>query len=306
LDSNWYLLMKPDQHVVNTPSERWSGLDQWSSDRIAQELLTSHLEAITCVQNVSAGLAEAGDRLVARLGNGRGRLIYCGAGSAGAQACLDGLELSATYGWPEGRLALLLAGGLSSFRELGGATEDDTSLALNDLESLDLGKDDALIAVSASGNTPYTVAVTELAAAKGALTVAVINNRQSRIQTLADHCLVLETGVEAIAGSTRMAAGSAQKIVLNTLSSLVMVRLGFVYDHHMVRMKVSNKKLQSRATNMVCTIAACDEQRARECLAKAGQDIPLAVLLAKGKTLQLAREKLEQCGGNLRQAMADQ
>ena len=295
--------MQPKESMTEQSAEQWSGMDQWSALQLSDELLSSHLQAINCVSSIKGDLAEVGEVITDWLGTGRGRLIYCGAGSAGAQACMDGLELPSTFGWPQSRLVVLLAGGVESFYDQGGLSEDDTELAKRDFTALDICEEDVVIAVSASGNTPYTVAGVQLARAKGALTVALVNNNNCQMLEQAKLSLVLRTGAEAIAGSTRMAAATAQKIALNALSTLVMTRLGFVYDNLMVQMRVSNQKLQARAVQMICKISNCEEPLAKGYLAEAEQDIPVAVLLAKGHSLSAAQEKLRQCGGKLRDAL---
>lgn len=295
--------MQPKESMTEQSAEQWSGMDQWSALQLSDELLSSHLQAINCVSSIKGDLAEVGEVITDWLGTGRGRLIYCGAGSAGAQACMDGLELPSTFGWPQSRLVVLLAGGVESFYDQGGLSEDDTELAKRDFTALDICEEDVVIAVSASGNTPYTLAGVQLARAKGALTVALVNNNNCQMLEQAKLSLVLPTGAEAIAGSTRMAAATAQKIALNALSTLVMTRLGFVYDNLMVQMRVSNQKLQARAVQMVCKISDCEEPLAKGYLAEAEQDIPVAVLLAKGHSLSAAQEKLRQCGGKLRDAL---
>lgn len=295
--------MQPKESMTEQSAEQWSGMDQWSALQLSDELLSSHLQAINCVSSIKGDLAEVGEVITDWLGTGRGRLIYCGAGSAGAQACMDGLELPSTFGWPQSRLVVLLAGGVESFYDQGGLSEDDTELAKRDFTALDICEEDVVIAVSASGNTPYTVAGVQLARAKGALTVALVNNNNCQMLEQAKLSLVLRTGAEAIAGSTRMAAATAQKIALNALSTLVMTRLGFVYDNLMVQMRVSNQKLQARAVQMICKISDCEEPLAKGYLAEAEQDIPVAVLLAKGHSLSAAQEKLRQCGGKLRDAL---
>ena len=295
--------MQPKESMTEQSAEQWSGMDQWSALQLSDELLSSHLQAINCVSSIKGDLAEVGEVITDWLGTGRGRLIYCGAGSAGAQACMDGLELPSTFGWPQSRLVVLLAGGVESFYDQGGLSEDDTELAKRDFTALDICEEDVVIAVSASGNTPYTLAGVQLARAKGALTVALVNNNNCQMLEQAKLSLVLPTGAEAIAGSTRMAAATAQKIALNALSTLVMTRLGFVYDNFMVQMRVSNQKLQARAVQMICKISDCEEPLAKGYLAEAEQDIPVAVLLAKGHSLSAAQEKLRQCGGKLRDAL---
>ncbi len=291
---------------TETSDCRWQGMDQWSAEQLALRQLDAHQHSLQCIDGLHLSLASAGEEIAGRLASGKGRLIYGGAGSAGAQACLDGLELPATFAWPKERLALLLAGGLDSFYDQGGLFEDNRELARENLNALQLHGQDVLIAVSASGNTPYTLELIELARFKGALTIAIVNNDDTAMQLAADHCLVLNTGAEAVAGSTRLAAATAQKIVLNTLSTLVMTRLGHLYDNLMVRMCVSNKKLQSRAVQIICQITDCDVGRAQHLLLSANLEVPIAVLMARGLSLSEARKKLQHHGGQLRAALEDE
>ena len=297
--------MQPSQLTTEQTHSRWVGMDQWSADKLSEQLLSSHLDALMCVRSVQSALAQAGDAIVQHLEVENGRLVYAGAGSAGTQACIDGLELPSTFAWPQERLALMLAGGVQSFYQQGGLSEDDKILALRDSEKLQFSAADVLIAVSASGSTPYTTELVKHARRTGALTVAIVNNSQSPMQQEAALALVLDTGSEAVAGSTRLAAASAQKIVLNSLSTLVMARLGCLYDNHMVQMKVSNTKLQTRAARMVSEISGCDAEQAEQHLFDAQQEIPLAVLLAKGNAIESAREKLHRHGGRLRAALEE-
>ncbi len=288
---------------TDTSEGQWSGMDRWEGKRLSEALLSSQMRSVACVSHVAGELATVGGLLAARLLSGAGRLIFCGAGSAGAQACLDGIELPGTFGWPKHRLALLLAGGIESFFDQGGLCEDSIELAIADLQALDIGEADVLVAVSASGNTPYTIAAVEHAGDRGALTLALVNSQNSQLQAKAKLSLVLETGPEVIAGSTRMAAATAQKIALNALSTLIMTRLGYVYDNLMVQMQVSNKKLQARAVAIVCQISGCGAHQAELYLGQSEQKIPLAVLLAKGVPRKIALQKLNDSDGKLRDAM---
>ncbi len=281
-------------------------MDQWPAADLAQGFVDAQLDALQCLHAAKAEMAIVGAAVARQLAAGSGRLVYCGAGSAGAQACVDGLELPATFGWPRERLSLLLAGGLESFYDLGGASEDDRALADSDVQALQLTSADVLIAVSASGSTPYTHQAVLHAQATGAMTVALVNNDESPLQAAADYSVLLQSGAEAIAGSTRLAAGSAQKIALNTLSSMIMAQLGYVHDNLMVRMQVSNQKLQARAAAMVSQIVGCDNAAANRALQQAGLDVPTAVLVAQGDSLTAAQAKLKRHGGRLRDALNDE
>ncbi|HPE62153.1 MAG TPA: N-acetylmuramic acid 6-phosphate etherase [Thiolinea sp.] len=284
----------PTCHATEQSGDGWTGMDQWPEQVLSLRLTQAHLNALTCVQGACTAIATAGEAAAKRLADGGGRMIYCGAGSAGLQACVDGLELPGTYGWPETRLVLLLAGGLGSFFRGRGSAEDDTTAAVSACRRLDPGPADIMLAVSASGRTPYTVAAARHARARGSLIISLCNNPDTLLTRLAQHAIVLPTGPEAVAGSTRMAAGSAQKIALNTLSTLIMARLGYLYDNLMVNLNAANSKLQARAVAMVCQISGCSAAEALQVLHQADFRVPLAILLQSGLAPGQAECLLEQ------------
>ncbi|MGB1010752.1 MAG: N-acetylmuramic acid 6-phosphate etherase [Thiolinea sp.] len=282
----------------------WQGLDQWPAEMIGDRLCQAQLNALQCLQHSNQQIAIAGRAAAEQLQqSASGRLIYCGAGSAGAQACIDGLELPGTFGWPQERLVLSLAGGWDSFFNFGGATEDDTELAQQAAETIDFKKDDVLIGVSASGSTAYTLKMMALAQNSGALTIGICNNADSAMHNLSSYNIVLNTGPEAIAGSTRMAAGSAQKIALNSLSTLIMAKLGYLYDNLMIRLQVSNKKLAQRAIGITTQISGCTKTQAQQYLEATDYRVPEAVLMTHGLTATSAQALLEQHRGSLRAAL---
>ena len=295
---------KSEQLSTEQALTLWEGMDQWSAEVLSARLITSHLGALSCIPLVDKVIAQAGEAAVRRLMHGEGRLVYVGAGSAGLQACVDGMELPGTYGWPRQRLAFLLAGGLVDWANMPGEAEDDTSAALVDSRQLKLGGADVVLAVSASGRTPYTLAVAQHACEQGALLIGICNTPDSSLTYLADHAVVMSTGQEAVMGSTRMQAGTAQKIALNTLSTLIMARLGYLYDNLMVNLDVSNSKLLVRATAMVARIAACDGQQAGQALEQADHQVPLAVLLLAGLEREKASRLLAQHHNRLREVLA--
>ena len=295
--------MHTQAQTTEAATQTGLGMDQWPADQLSAYLCQAQMASLQCLETASQPLAEAGEAAVTRLQTGQGRLIYCGAGSAGAQACMDGMELPGTYGWPQARLAVLLAGGLECFLQDDGSAEDDTAAGVQAFHALQPKDADVLVAVSASGNTPYTVAIAQAARQTSTLVIGLCNNHGSSLQQCADYSIVLTTGAEAVAGSTRMAAGTAQKIALNTLSTLVMARLGYLYDNLMVNMRISNQKLIGRGAGMVARIGQCSTAQAEQCLQQAQGHIPLAVLLARGLELAAAHELLARHGNRLRAAM---
>src|SRR5262249_32766928 len=184
-----------------------------------------------------------------------GRLIYAGAGTSGRLAVQDGAELVPTFGWPKDRLVLLLAGGELALLHAVEGAEDDTDQGVVLIQRHAVEARDALIAIAASGNTPFTLTCLREAKRRGALTVAIANNRDAQMLAEAEHPIWLDTGAEAIAGSTRMKAGTAQRAALTVLSSLVMIRLGRVYQGLMVDLQAVNAKLVRRSENMLMHLA---------------------------------------------------
>jgi N-acetylmuramic acid 6-phosphate etherase len=233
-----------------------------------------------------------------------GRLIYAGAGTSGRLAVQDGAELMPTFSWPKDRLVLLIAGGDEALIRAVEGAEDDVKQAQALIKTHKVRKPDVLIAVAASGTTPFTLACLRSAKRAGALTVGIANNPKTPILTDADHPILLETGPEPIAGSTRMNAGTAQRITLGLLSSLVMIRLGRVYEGMMVDVQATNKKLTRRSETMLMHLTGRKEKDVRSALRQADGNIKLAVLLLKGCGLNEAKSLLKRSKGHLRTAIA--
>lgn len=284
-------------------SARYRGLDEWSDEDILDAFWEGQARAIAALRPALPSIAAAARKIAARI-EPDGRLVYAGAGSSGRQAALDGMELGATFSWPDARVALVLAEGLKL--ELGsvGRFEDDEADARAKIGALALGPKDVLIAVAASGRTPFTRAAAEAAHAAGALVVAIANNSEAPLLQLADVAILLETGAEVISGSTRMNAGTAHKAALGLLSSLTMTRLGHVHDGLMVSMRFENAKLRQRAAEIVGEIAGCSEDDAARALETCGGSIKAAALVMRGAEPAEAERLLARCGGNLRAALA--
>lgn len=294
--------MPDSRATTETADPRFAEIDLWSSEAAIEAMLEGQLSAIASIKGQVRGIASASEAAAERLLAG-GRLIYVGAGTSGRIAVQDGVELGPTFGWPADRLGFVMAGGLAALAHSAEGAEDDAGDAVRQIAELLLTTSDVVIGVAASGHTPFTVAAIKAARALGALTVAIANNAGSPLAAAAEHAIDAETGSEVVAGSTRMKAGTAQKAVLNLLSTAAMIRCGRVYRGLMVDMVVSNDKLRRRAQAMVSQLAACPGDVAIAALATADDDIKTAVLIAMGQNRSAARGILEVHGDNLRSAL---
>jgi len=283
-------------------SGSYIGLDTWTDARILDALLAGQERAIAAVRQALPAIARAAATLSQRLAAG-GRLAYAGAGTSIRVAVQDGTELPATFGMPESRLLYLIAGGRAAMFDTLADAEDDAADGAAQAEVLTAA--DTLIAVAASGATPFTIAAARRAREKGAFVLAVVNNPDSALAAASDLEILLSSGPEVIAGSTRMGAGTAQKAALNLLSTLTHVRLGAVHDGLMVNVETGNAKLRRRAAGIVAAIAGVDGQRAEAALvAAAGQVKPAVLLCAGAKDVAAAQRLLAAANGNLRLAMS--
>jgi N-acetylmuramic acid 6-phosphate etherase len=276
-------------------------LDLRRTGDIVRSMWAGQLHAVRAVDAALPAIAAAADAAAGVLAQG-GRLVYAGAGTSARIAVQDGVELAPTFGWPQQRLDFAIAGGKPALAESVEGAEDDAREGTRRIRELAVGPSDVVIAVTASGSTPYTLAAVRTATDLGATTIAVANNAASPVLAAARHPIVVESGSEVIAGSTRMNAGTAQKVVLNLLSSTMMIRLGRVYGGYMVGMRATNAKLRRRAAAIVDRISACGTASAVDALAAADGDIRLAALLASGVPMDAAQGALSAAAGNLRMA----
>lgn len=285
-------------------SRRFSDLDAWPTSDAVMAMFEGQLAAAAAVSLRVDALAEAAEQAAARLRDSSGRLVYVGAGTSGRLAVLDGVELGPTFGWPRERLLYGLAGGMDALTTSIENAEDDEAGGRDFIASAKLNRADVVIVVSASGTTPFTVAAVGEASSAGALTVALASNAGTPLLEAAEHPILLDTGAELVSGSTRMKAGTAQKIALNLFSTAVMLRLGRVYNGLMVDMRPSNQKLRNRAIAMVAEISGVDAPAAQSALHRAGDNIKLASLLALGMDIGNADDCLARSGNDLRVAIA--
>lgn len=294
--------------ALRNTEQRHSGaqaLDILSPEAALIALCGAQIAAARSTQTAIAQIAEAA-LAVARCLKGGGRLIYVGAGSSGLMAMADALEMPGTFGIAREQIVILLSEGLDSIAQFAAETEDDGWRGEADIRKAAPTAKDCLIAVSASGSTPYTVAALRAARESGAATIAIANNAGAPLLTLADIAIHLDTPPEIVAGSTRMGAATAQKIALNMISTLAGIHLGHIHDGYMVNVRAENAKLRDRARRMVSAITGCDDQRAADSFALAEGSTKIAVLLASGAdSPEAARTLLEQSGQALRPALAN-
>lgn len=288
------------------PTERanphTSDLDDLSTPDLVRVLLEEQRAAAQAVGAASGGIAKAVDSIAARLERG-GRLHYVGAGTSGRLGMLDASEMPPTFGTDSQLVHAHIAGGAEALVRAVEGAEDDAETGEREMRAC-VRADDAVVGISASGGAPYVRAALDAARAIGALTVAVTNAPDSTLQHAAEIAVVVETGAEPLTGSTRLKAGTAQKIVLNTISTAVMVRLGKTYGNLMVDVVATNAKLRSRATRLVMQLADVREDRARELLQEAGWRVKVAAVMGRrGSNAHDAAAVLERNKGSLRRSL---
>lgn len=278
----------------------------WDSATALEALWEGQMAAIAALRPALPALAAAADAAALRLADPRGRLVYAGAGTSGRLAAVDATELPPTFAWPAERTALMLAGGMTALSRAVEGAEDDEAAARGAAQDLALGAADVLIALAASGGTPFTRAAVQAARTAGALTIGIANSPGAPLLAAVEHPILAATGAEAIAGSTRMKAGTAQKAVLTLLSTQIMIRLGRVHAGRMVEMRPTNAKLLARAQRMVAELAAAPLPEAAAALNAAEGEIKTAVVMLRaGLDSGSARALLTRNDGILRRALAD-
>ena len=283
--------------------EHAKGLDGLPSGDALTIILDSHLSAAECVRPAINEIAKASELAAEKLQSG-GRLIYVGAGSSGLMALADGLELPGTFGLLTDQVKIILAGGVGSLNHMAGGYEDDVKRAAADLDATGINETDCVVCVTASGTAPYTLAAAKTARASGASVIGMANNAGAELFSHSNIVILLETPAEVVAGSTRMGAGTAQKIALNMLSTLMAMRLGHVHDGYMVNLKADNIKLQERACRIISQISGAGMDDAARYLKLAGGSVKVAALIAAGADdAEDAGRMLASCNQNLRQAL---
>lgn len=288
---------------TETPNSRHPDLDLYATEALVGAFTEDQVHAAQVVHAARAQLARAVDAAAPRLARG-GRLIYAGAGTSGRLGLLDSVELWPTFSWPKERALALLAGGRDALFVAVEGAEDDRAQGAVDLRAVAPTADDVVIGLAASGATPYVLGVLEAARAAGALTIGLANNPDAPVAAAAEVGVTLDTGSEVISGSTRLKAGTAQKIALNTLSSAIMVRLHKVYGNLMVDVMPTNAKLYRRAIALTVRATGASEADAKAALEGCRYRVKVAiVMLRRGLSATAAESALAAVHGNVRAAL---
>lgn len=281
-----------------------AALDTLTALEIARVLNAEDQKVAAAVEQALPQIAQAIDIIANAILSG-GRLIYVGAGTSGRLAALDASECPPTFGIDAKTIQYVIAGGPKALSRAAEYSEDSRASGRLDLGKRKPGKKDVVVGLAASGRTPYTIAALEYARKKGAKTVAVVCNRNSELGRLADIEIVIEVGSEVVSGSTRMKAGSAQKMALNMLSTGAMARLGYVYGNLMVNVQILNRKLVERGLAILERAAGVDRQSAAKTLKAADNHVAVALIMLKtGLDRKQAIQRLKSVNGNVRQAVA--
>ena len=293
--------MKASKTEQRNPRTR--GLDRKSTIEILRAINREDVQVPLAVRRVLPQIGRAVDAIVRSFESG-GRLIYVGAGTSGRLAVLDASECPPTFGTPPKMVQATIAGGDRALRRAVEGAEDSASSGARDLRRVGVTRNDVVVGIAASGRTPYVLGALGLARQRGATTVGVTSNRVSPVARAAQIAITPETGPEVVAGSTRMKAGTAQKLVLNMLSTAAMIRIGRVYENWMVGVALTNQKLRRRAVRILGEASGISASAAGHALRRAGHDLPTALVMAKtGVGLSGARKALARARGNVRKAL---
>ena len=289
---------------TETPDQLHAELDQYPTTELISVLVDDQVNAVNAVRAAAPRIAAAVTAAVPRMEAG-GRLIYVGAGTSGRLGVLDSVELYPTFSWPHARAVALLAGGHGAMFVAAEGAEDDVDQGAADLLANAPGPNDVVLCIAASGRTPYVLGALRAARAAGALTIGFANNADAPVATEAEIGVTLDTGSEIISGSTRLKAGTSQKIALNTFSSALMVRLNKVYGNLMVDFKPTNAKLVQRAVRLTTFATGASEADARAVLEQCGFHVKVAIVaLARSCSVDEARALLDAARGSVRLALA--
>lgn len=288
---------------TETPATQHASLDQYPTAELVNVLVDDQFQAVDAVRAAAPAIGAAVAAALPRMQAG-GRLVYVGAGTSGRLGVLDSVELYPTFSWPHERAVALLAGGNGAMFVAVEGAEDDVAQGAADIAGARVDADDVVLLVAASGATPYVLGALRAARAAGALTIGFANNPGAPVAQEADIGIVLDTGAEAISGSTRLKAGTSQKIALNTFSSALMVRLNKVYGNLMVDLKATNAKLVRRAVRLTVFATGAEEADARAVLEQCGFHVKVAIVaLSRNIPVEQARALLETAHGSVRQAL---
>jgi N-acetylmuramic acid 6-phosphate etherase len=278
-------------------------LDVLNTKDLIKRIQSEDHEVAKAVEAVSEDIAKAVDIVTERLING-GRMIYFGAGTSGRLGVLDATECSPTFGVDPDLIQAYIAGGKDAMFQAFENAEDSVELGKTDAESAEITEKDVVVGITASGRTPYVFGALRKAKERKAAVISIVNNPGSELDTIADVNITALVGAEALTGSTRMKAGTAQKMILNLISTATMVRLGKVYENLMVDLKPTNEKLRERAASIICTVCDVERHVAEGALVASGNKVKTAILMIKRKLGRAQAEQLLAKSGNkLRDAL---
>lgn len=266
--------------ITEQENPNTTAIDEVSTIEAVRLINNEDRQVATAVEQVLPQVAEAIDRIVERLEN-NGRLFYIGTGTSGRLGVLDASEIPPTYGVSYDLVQGVIAGGYDALYKATEASEDNAEAATSDLESRGLTERDAVVGIAASGRTPYTIGAVEYARSLGCFTAAIVCNPESAITRSVDVAIVPVVGAEAITGSTRMKAGTAQKLILNMISTVAMIRLGYVKGNRMTNMKTSNEKLRDRGLRILMAETGLGESEASKILNEADFDLRVALVMQR-------------------------
>ncbi len=282
-----------------------TAIDTLSTREIVAAIAAEDVRVVPAVVAVGDEIARLAEIVAERMREG-GRLIYAGAGTSGRLGVLDAAECPPTYGTDPGQVVALIAGGPAALTGAVEAVEDDADLGRRDIASLHVGPRDVVLGIAASGRTPYVLGAVAAARACGAFVAGLACTHPSPLAEAVDLIIAPIVGPEVVAGSTRMKAGTAQKLVLNALSTTVMIRLGKTFGNLLIEMQTTNEKLRGRAARIVAAATGVDAAQGRRLLEAADGEIKTAILIGRtGLDAAAARSRLQAAGGNLRRALAD-
>lgn len=292
-----------DSLSTEQPNPRSRDLDTQASLEIARIINAEDATVAAAVKKALPEIAKAIDWITHALGKG-GRLIYVGAGTSGRLAALDAAEIPPTFNTPPTMVQTIIAGGTGAFNRALEANEDSGETAVREIKKRRVGKKDVVVGIAASGRTPFTIAALTASRRARAKTIAIVCNPDTELERSADLAIVIETGPEVVCGSTRMKAGTAQKMALNMISTGAMVRLGYVYGNLMVNMHRSNSKLAERSVRIIQHALLADKEQAHAALERANYSMASAIVMAKAKVSRLVAEKrLKAANGHVRKAI---
>ncbi|WDV45941.1 N-acetylmuramic acid 6-phosphate etherase [Clostridiaceae bacterium M8S5] len=279
------------------------GIDIASTEEMISMINEEDKKVAFAVEKEIKHIAKAVDLITESFNNG-GRLIYIGAGTSGRLGILDASECPPTFGVPAQMVHGIIAGGYEAIFKAKEGAEDDINLGEKDLKDINFDKKDVLVGITASGRTPYVIGALNFAKKIGAVTIAVTNNSDSPVQNIADVGIAVVVGGEALTGSTRLKAGTAQKMVLNMLTTGSMIKIGKAYENLMVDVQSTNEKLTQRSKNIVVEATGVDESIAKEYLEETNYDVKLSIFMIKSKLdKKTAQEIVNKNNGHIRKAL---